>query len=129
MLRAVLEGITYNLCIIADIFRSHAPFDAITVIGGGAKGKVWRQMMADIYNCKIQKLSVLEEATSMGAAVTGGVAAGVFDGFDVIERFIEVDAVHEPNPEANAAYERMKPIFEKSYHALIDVFEDLSQWT
>jgi len=126
MLRAVLEGVTYNLCIIADIFRNHVPFDSVTVIGGGAKGAVWRQMMADIYNCRIQKLNVLEEATSMGAAVTAGVAVGLFDGFDVIERFINVDSTHEPDAEAVRQYEKMKPIFEKSYHALVDVYEDLA---
>jgi len=126
MLRAVLEGVTYNLCIIADIFRAHVPFDALTVIGGGAKGAIWRQMMADIYGLRIRKLNVLEEATSMGAAVTAGVAAGVFDGFDVIERFIRIDSTHEPDPVAAAQYQRMKPIFDKSYHALVDVYEDLA---
>ena len=44
LLRAVLEGITLNLGIIVNIFRQHVPIDAITVIGGGAKGAVWRQM-------------------------------------------------------------------------------------
>jgi len=126
MLRAVLEGVTYNLCIIADIFRAQVPFDSVTVIGGGAKGAVWRQMMADVYNCRIDKLNVLEEATSMGAAVTAGVAAGVFENFDVIDRFVSVDSSHEPDPTAAAAYDKIKPIFEKSYHALVDVYEDLA---
>jgi xylulokinase len=127
MLRAVLEGVTYNLCIIADIFRSHVPFDSVTVIGGGAKGAVWRQMMADVYKCRIQKLNVLEEATSMGAAVTAGVAAGVFENFDVIERFVSVDSSHEPNPAASSKYDKIKPIFEKCYHALADVYEDMAE--
>ena len=127
ILRAVLEGVTYNLCIIADIFRSHVPFDSLTVIGGGAKSPVWRQMMADIYGCRIQKLSVLEEATSMGAAVTAGVAAEVFDDFDVVQRFIGVDEVHQPDPAAAEQYEKMKPIFENCYHALVDVYEQLAR--
>ena len=127
LLRAVLEGITYNLCIIVDIFRKHVPFDSVTVIGGGAKGGVWREMMADIYNCRIKKLNVLEEATSMGAAVTAGVGAGLFDGFDVVNRFIIVESVHEPHAEANRQYEKVKPIFEKCYHALVDVYEDLAR--
>ena len=80
------------------------PIDAITVIGGGAKGAVWRQMMADIYDCRIEKLNFLEEATSMGAAVIGGVAAGVFASFDVIERFVRVDDVTAPNPANQAVY-------------------------
>jgi xylulokinase len=127
MLRAVLEGVTYNLCIIADIFRAHVPFDSVTVIGGGAKGAVWRQMMADIYNCRIRKLNVLEEATSMGAAVTAGVAAGVFENFDVIDRFVSVEGTCDPDAQASSQYEKIKPIFEKCYHALVDVYEDMAE--
>jgi len=126
LLRAVMEGITMNLGIIVNIFRQHVPIEAITVIGGGAKGTVWRQMMADIYDCRIEKLNVLEEATSMGAAVIGGVAAGVFKDFEVVHRFIRVDDVVHPNPAHQAVYRKMMPIFEKSYHALVDVYDDLA---
>jgi len=127
MLRAVLEGVTCNLCIIADIFRAHVPFDSVTVIGGGARGAVWRQMMADVYNCRIQKLNVLEEATSMGAAVTAGVAAGAFENFDAIDRFISIEDACSPDPQSAAQYDKIKPIFEKCYHALVDVYEDLAE--
>ncbi len=127
MLRAVLEGVTYNLGIIVDIFRQHVPVEAITVIGGGAKGAVWRQMMADIYNCPIAKPNVLEEATSMGAAIVGGVGAGVFGGFDVIDRFITIESVTEPNPDNRKQYEKMMPIFEQAYHALVEVYERLAE--
>jgi len=128
LLRAVMEGITMNLGIIVGIFRRHVPIDAVRVIGGGAKGAVWRQMMADIYDCRIEKLNYLEEATSMGAAVVGGVAAGVFADFDVIERFVRVDDVVQPNPQNQAVYRRMMPIFEKCYDALVDVYEDLAEF-
>jgi xylulokinase len=126
LLRAVLEGITLNLGIIVNIFRQHVPIEAVTVIGGGAKGAVWRQILADVYGCPIQKLNYLEEATSMGAAVVGGVAAGVFDSFDVIDRFVHVDTVVSPNPANQAVYQRIMPIFESCYQALVDVYEDLA---
>jgi xylulokinase len=126
VLRAVLEGITMNLGIIVSIFRQHVPIDAITVIGGGAKGAIWRQMMADIYDCRIEKLNYLDEATSMGAAIIGGVAAGLFPNFDVAQRFIRVEETTEPNPHNQAIYRRVMPVFEKCYHALVDVYEDLA---
>jgi xylulokinase len=126
LLRAVLEGVTMNLAVIVNIFRQHVPIESITVIGGGAKGAVWRQMMADMYDCRIEKLNYLEEATSMGAAVIGGVAAGLYPDFDVIQRFIRVDEVVEPDPANQAVYRKMMPIFEKCYHALVDVYEDLA---
>ncbi len=127
MLRAVMEGITMNLGIIVNIFRQHVPIGAITVIGGGAKSPLWRQMMADIYDCRVQSLNFLEEATSMGAAVIGGVAAGVFEGFEVIEQFIKVEHISTPNRENQKAYRKMTPIFEKTYRALVDVYEDLAK--
>ncbi|KKL64563.1 hypothetical protein LCGC14_2163730, partial [marine sediment metagenome] len=64
MLRAVLEGITYNLELILAIFRREIEIDNMIVIGGGAKGAVWRQMMADIYNLEVRRPNYLEEATS-----------------------------------------------------------------
>jgi xylulokinase len=126
LLRAVLEGISMNLGIIVNIFRQHVPIDAVTVIGGGAKGAVWRQMLADVYGCEIRKLNYLEEATSMGAAVVGGVAAGVFDSFDVIDRFVRVEDIAHPNPASQAVYERIMPVFDRSYEALVGVYEDLA---
>jgi xylulokinase len=126
ILRAVMEGITLNLGIIVNIFRSHVPMETITVIGGGAKSAVWRQTMADVYDCRIESLNYLEEATSMGAAVIGGVAAGLFKDFDVIHRFIAVDHVATPNPENRSRYRRRRALLEKAYLALKDVYEDLN---
>jgi len=126
VLRAVMEGITMNLGFIVDLFRQHVPIDAITVIGGGAKSAVWRQMMADIYGCRIEALNYLEEATSMGAAVIGGVAAGLFPGFDVIHRFVRVEHTAVPDPETRKRYLRILPLLEKSYRALVGVYGDLA---
>jgi xylulokinase len=128
MLRAVMEGITLNLGIIVNIFRRHVPIEAITVIGGGAKSAVWRQMMADIYDCRIEKPNYLEEATSMGAAVIGGVACGAFPGFDVIDRFLRVVDVVEPNRANQAVYRRLMPIFERCYQSLVGVYDDLADF-
>ena len=126
MLRCVLEGITMNLGLIVRILRNHVSLEEMRVIGGGAKGAIWRQMMADIYECPIHKLNVLEEATSMGAAVIGGVAAGMFTDFTAIERFIRVDDVILPKAENVAIYRRLLPIFDDCYHALVQVYDKLA---
>lgn len=34
----------------------------------------------------------------MGAAVTGGVGVGVFNGFEVIDQMLELNRTVEPNP-------------------------------
>ena len=127
MLRAVLEGIAMNLGIIVNIFRGHLPIDAMTVIGGGARSQVWRQIMADVYDCPVHSLNFLEEATSMGAAVIGGVAAGVFADFDVIHRFVRVDHSATPDPKNRQVYRNLLPVFEHAYRSLVDVYDELAE--
>jgi len=123
----VLEGVTMNLAIILDVLRNHMPIDEILVIGGGAKGRVWRQMMADVYDARIKVPKLLEEATSMGAAVAGGVGVGLFRDFDAIERFIEIDCEHAPNPNAVKAYASSRQTFEMCYEALTGVYAHMAR--
>ena len=82
MVRATLEGITLNLRVILEAFEAQgACVDAMRVIGGGARGRTWRQIMANIYGKPILRPSLLEEATSLGAALAGGVGVGLFADF------------------------------------------------
>ena len=122
LLRAVLEGVTLNLSIILDIFRERVAIDQVTVIGGGAKGDVWRKIMADIYEAQIVKLNYLEEATSMGAAIIGGVGCGVFDSFEVIDRFIKPTDRTQPDPANAGVYREAKALLNESYECLAPLF-------
>lgn len=126
ILRSVLEGVTMNLGICLDILRTQVDIDEILVIGGGAKGAVWRQMMADIYNAKVLVPELLEEAGSMGAAVLGGVGTGMFEDFTAINKFISINKTLEPNMEAVEAYKPVKELFDACYFALEDVYKKMS---
>jgi xylulokinase len=123
VLRSVLEGVTLNLDIILKVFSKHVDIKEITAIGGGAKGRVWRQIMADIYGIPVLKPNYLEEAASMGAAVTGGVGVGVFSDFSVINRFIEITDIQKPDESSKKTYEAIKPIFEECYNSLVKVYD------
>jgi xylulokinase len=126
MLRAVLEGITMNLKIILDAFKQGATIDTMRVIGGGAKGKLWNQIMADIYGIPVQRLRVLEEATSMGAAVAGGVGVGLYKDFAIVERMNPIVSKVEPNPAAKESYHKLLKVFDSAYRALEPIYEELS---
>ena len=125
MLRSVLEGVTMNLSIILEALRSQIDIKELMILGGGAKGAVWRQMMADIYDAKITVPTLLEEAGSMGAAVIGGVGAGMYKDFTAIERFLEINSINEPNPTNVEAYAPVKELFDECYFALKDVFKKM----
>lgn len=122
ILRSVMEGITMNLNIILEVLRKEVDITEMLVIGGGAKGAVWRQMMADVYNVQVKVPKLLDEATSMGAAVTGGVGVGLFKDFTAIEKFIKINQVHMPSPQAVNEYAYPKQMFDECYFALEKVF-------
>jgi xylulokinase len=122
MLRSVLEGVTMNLSIILDILRKQQEIQEILVLGGGAKGKIWRQIMADIWNADIIVPDVLEEAGAMGAAVNAGVGAGIYQDYTAIDKFIHIQSVQKPNQEHLEKYGELKELFDEAYFALEKVF-------
>jgi xylulokinase len=120
--RSVLEGVAFNLKVIKDIFEKFVPINDIILIGGGAKGRVWVQIMADIWQKTILIPEYLEEATSMGAAVCGGVGIGAFPDFTVVSRFNEIKAVIRPREEYREVYGRLYQVFNRAYEALVPVY-------
>lgn len=128
MIRAVLEGVTFNLRVILDAFLTQgAGIDSIRVIGGGASGRFWNQIMADIYGIPIQRLAILEEATSMGAALIGGIGVDLYPDFSMAEQMNAIAQTFTPDPAAVAMYERVYPIFETAYHALVPVYDQIAE--
>ncbi len=129
LFRAVLEGVTLNLKVIMDAMTTQGVnIDAMRVIGGGAKGKLWNQLMADIYGVPVERLAILEEATSMGAAIAGGVGVGLYKDFSIAETMNPVVSSAKTDPKAHEKYQQLLPIFNKAYDALVPVYEDLADW-
>ncbi len=126
MLRSVVEGIFMNLNIILDILKMQIDIKEMIVIGGMAKGLVQRQMLADIFGMNILKMASLEEATSMGAAVTAGVGIGALSGFHEAEKFNSVTEVIEPNTQNVKEYKKIIPIFNNTYYALESIYGQLA---
>lgn len=128
MLRATVEGILMNLCIILDVFRKYMKITELNVIGGLAKGDPIRHALADIYGVRARRLNWLDEATSMGAAVCAGVGTGALEDFTAIDRFIKVDDVIEPDMEKHKRYGELKACFDECYTALLGTYDNLAAW-
>lgn len=128
MFRSVLEGITMNLRVVLDAFRNQGEtIDSLRLIGGGAQGRVWNQIMADVYGVPMHRLAILEEATSMGAALVGGVGVGLYPDFSMIHQMNEIAETIPPRAETQAAYEHVYPIFNQLYEALVPVYEEIAK--
>lgn len=128
MLRAVMEGVAFNLNVVLEAFRQQGEaFDAIRAIGGGVSGRLWASIMADVYNVPLHRLHIPEQATSMGAAVTGGVGVGLYDGFDIAQQMNTIADTIQPKSVHRAAYDRAYRIFDASYAALEPIYHMLAQ--
>lgn len=127
MIRAGLEGITFNLRVILEAFLEQGtPVEAMRVIGGGARGRVWRQIMADIYGIPVLRPAILEEATSMGAAIAGGIGVGIFPDFSIAERLTPIVDTCTPDPALKAQYDRQYDLFNRAYAAFEPLFESMA---
>ena len=128
MIRATLEGITFNLKVILDAFEEQgAQIDAMRVIGGGAQGSIWRQIMADIYEKPIVRPALLAEATSMGAALAGGIGVGIFPDFDLAESLTPIVDQVDPDLKNKPVYDRLYEVFNQAYEAFEPLYEKLAE--
>lgn len=78
MSRAVMEGVSFGLNDSMEILKDMGvDVKKIRVSGGGSKGKVWRQILADIFDAEVCSISV-SEGPAFGAAILAAVGCGAF---------------------------------------------------
>jgi xylulokinase len=129
IIRATLEGITLNLRVILEAFTSQgARVDGMRVIGGGAQGRLWRQIMADVYHMPILRPALLAEATSMGAALAGGIGVGIFRDFGIAERLTPIVDRTDPDPLHIPVYDRLYATFNRCYASLEPLYNELAEF-
>jgi len=127
LIRAVLEGVTFNLRVILDAFEEQgASVNDVRVIGGGARSKLWRRIMADIYGKTILVPAYLEEATSLGAAIAAGVGVGVYRSFEATDRLVNFVETINPNLDLHARYEPFYKYFRKLYMSMVPLYDELA---
>jgi xylulokinase len=114
--RAVLEGCAFALRDIVDRFTAlELAGDEIRVVGGGARSPLWLQIKADVTGRPVRPVRG-DCATSTGAAMLAGVAAGSFaDLGEAVAASVELAAdpiepraeTAETYAEAYGAYRRL----------------------
>jgi gluconokinase len=111
MIRAVLEGVIFNLYSILPAIESLiGPTRRMMATGGFARASLWRQMMADIFNREVVVPESFE-SSCLGAAVLGQLALGQIASLDAVQAMIGLTHHHYPDPAAVAIYAELWPIF------------------
>jgi xylulokinase len=106
LVRAVLEGVAYGLRDSLELLRELGVRPELgRASGGGARSRVWLEIVASVLDTPLE-LTAVEEGAAYGAALLGGIAAGVFtDVHEAVAACVRVRERFEPNDAWRNAYE------------------------
>ncbi|MBU8880721.1 gluconokinase [Bacillus sp. FJAT-29790] len=111
-IRAVLEGITFNLYQIGKALEKLAGEpQKIYVNGGLARSPLWLQMMADVFEAEIY-VPESHHSAAWGAAWTALVAIGKVNSFEDIKKNIPMGEAIVPNKESSEIYKKIYENYE-----------------
>ena len=122
-LRAVLEGVGCGLSQISDVLREQDELTDLRIIGGGAKSRVWKQIIADLCRVRLHDVTTLSDsAPTLGAAAAAGVGIGLFESLSQAVSSISQASVLTPQEQTYPAYEALRKRYDALYPALAPVF-------
>ena len=123
MTQAVLEGVAFGLRDSLEVARSLGiKIERTKICGGGAKSPLWKKIIANVMNLKVD-VPVVEEGPSMGGAMLAAVGCGAYPDVETIaEKFVHVVETVEPDPELVAKYEERYQKFKKLYPTMKELF-------
>jgi xylulokinase len=125
LVRALLEGITFALRQIIETMEDcGANLPKLVASGNGLGSPLWRQMLADVIDrplCQGKDVFSAERA-GVGAAMIGGIGAGIFKGYDDVRSLAPVfDVITAPQAERRDQYE-------VAYRRFLDLYPRLKSW-
>lgn len=128
--RSVMEGVVLEIRdIMEEWLKQGMKVDGLRIGGGATRSPLWNQIQADVYGRPVQMLQETE-STVLGAALLGGVGAGVFSSIEEgVGAMVKVVGEVEPNMDHHKIYEDMYAAYAKAYQGLNEsgTFEALAQ--
>lgn len=129
LLRAVYEGVGYNIRWILNIIDEKFGFKipSLRVIGGGARGDIWMQIISDITGKKIETLEYPQERGAIGAAYIGFIGLGLIKDFKSLKELIKPFKIFEPNLNNKKIYDFLFEKFKDVYKNLKKFYKELNK--
>ena len=128
MTQAVLEGVIFALRDSLEVARSLGiKIERTKICGGGAKSSLWKKMVANILNLKVEVIES-EQGPALGGAILAAVGCGEYEDVEsAVRQFVTVVETIEPEQELVEKYEERYQKFKQIYPALKPVFQVLSE--
>lgn len=128
MTRAVLEGVAFGLKDSFNLIRN-AGLEEITQIrasGGGTKGALWRQILADVLESELVSVNTTEGG-AFGAALLAGVGKGAWpDVVTACHQTIHITGKTSPDLDKFEVYRNAYQVYQELYPLLKDTFSKLN---
>jgi xylulokinase len=132
MLRALYEGICFNMRWLYDLYEElDIPIfslNEIRAIGGGALNDLWMQIYADVTGVKFSRVASSQQMTALGAAIMGGIGAGIWNDYQEATALIKVEKTFVPDPKNHEVYNALYPIYRSAYSDLKDLYKSLTEY-
>lgn len=126
MTQAVLEGVAFAIRDSFEVAKALGiKIERTKICGGGAKSPLWKKMIANILNIKVDVIES-EEGPALGGAMLAAVANGEFASVeDAAAKIVKVIDTVEPEPELAEKYEEKYQKFAKIYPTVKDLFSQI----
>lgn len=129
MLRAVYEGVAYNLRwmleLMARCFGYHQ--DTLRVVGGGGRGAPWMQIVADVTHKRIEAVLNPQAAGAVGCALIAAIGLGIYPDFQSLKEVIRVERTYEPRPDCQAVYDSLFQAYKEIYRSLRGLYRRVNR--
>ena len=125
MLRAVYEGVVFShYTHVRKLLLNREKPKAVQLSGGAANSDVWVQIFADVLQIPVEVMED-KELGAMGAAITAGIAAGVYQDYgEAIKRTVRIKKTVYPRSEYAEIYEQKYRQYQKVIEALDSVWDE-----
>lgn len=127
MVRALLEGVAFDFRRTLDVFvKNGTNVKEVYHCGGGAKGDLWNQIKADIYQKPVYTAKQ-DEGGVTGVALLGAYALGfVSDPVEGAKRLTKIKKIYEPNLKNKQVYDDMYGVFCELHDTLQPLFKKMA---
>lgn len=119
MTQAVLEGVAFGLRDSLEVARDlGVAVSSTKICGGGAKSPLWKKMIANIMNLRVEETES-EEGPAMGGAILAAVGCGEYQNVEAAtSKIVKVVGMVEPEPQLVEKYEACYRYFRTLYPAV-----------
>lgn len=127
MTQAVLEGVAFAIRDSFEIAKSLGiQIERTKICGGGAKSPLWRRIIANVLNIKVDRIAS-EEGPTLGGAMLAAVADETFTSVeDAAGKIVRIIETIDPEPELASKYEKQYQKFAKIYPEVKKLYTELA---